>query len=207
VRLTLRSTGRAGTRLQLGAHRRGPPVSLNVRAQVEAIELVAAIDRAFPREPLPTVSLRQAVLADQGISRQITDQEWEAERQLDGQLHWSELSDESLVACRDGLAHLTEESFAYYLGAFLSFAIRNIDANLVGLSGELLGSVVFSVTNRSNYNLGRLKRLSDAQIDCVIQFLAFVSQHSETHASAATKALARYWLKPEARRKTVVHVP
>ena len=37
-RLTLRSTGRAGARLRLIAHRRGPPVSLIVRRQMDQAE-------------------------------------------------------------------------------------------------------------------------------------------------------------------------
>jgi len=106
---------------------------------------------------MPSISLRQALLADQGMSRCITTPKWEAERLKDGAIPWPMLSD-ALVECRDGLAHLDEESFAYYLGGFLRFAVNHLDASLLSPEDELLGSVVFSVTQRSNYNLGRLKR-------------------------------------------------
>jgi len=149
---------------------------------------------------MPSISLRQALLADQGMSRCITTPKWEAERLKDGAIPWPMLSD-ALVECRDGLAHLDEESFAYYLGGFLRFAVNHLDASLLSPEDELLGSVVFSVTQRSNYNLGRLKRLTDDQIDTVVDFLRLVQERSEAHGTDAEKALKRYWETPEARKK------
>jgi hypothetical protein len=169
--------------------------------------LLASIERVFPATPLPQMSLRQAVLADQSLSRCISEAEWLAERRKDGHLTWLALSDEALLECRDGVAHLSEESFAYYLGAFLKFAVVHVNACIVGREGELLNTVVFSLTHRSNCNLGRLKRLTDAQIDCVVQVLQFVAQESETHGTDAAKSLARYWCTPEAKRRTVINVP
>ncbi|HEV3157301.1 MAG TPA: DUF6714 family protein [Candidatus Baltobacteraceae bacterium] len=165
--------------------------------------LIKQIKKRFPSDPLPKMSLRQAVLADCSLTRRITEREWQSERLKDGAIPWTELTDKDLIECRDGLAHLNEESFAYYLGAFLRFAVRHVNAELVSPARDIVRSVIFSVTNRSKYNLQRLKHLNDAQIDCVIAFLHFVEEESQTDAADAAKALARYWLKPEARRKTV----
>jgi hypothetical protein len=174
---------------------------------MEATALISRIERAFPPDPLPTMSLRQAVLADQTLTKEIADGEWEAERRRDGKIIWTDISDEMLTECEVGLAHLDGESFVYYLGAFLRYGANHIAADLLTPEGKALGTVVSSVTHRSNYNLSRLKQLSDAQIDCVIEFLRFVEKRSETHATDASKALARYWLKPEARQRTIIHVP
>ena len=169
--------------------------------------LITQIAKAFPASPLPQVSLRQAVLADQTLTKSISDTEWETERLKDGHIAWPSLSDETLIECGLGLAHLDEQSFVYYIAAFLRFAVKHIDASLLSPEGELLGTVVFSVTHTSNYNLARLKHLNDAQIDCVIEFLRLVQERSKTHGADASKALVRYWQTPEARRKTVVYVP
>ena len=168
---------------------------------MDASQLLIKIAKSFPAKPMPSISLRQALLADQGMSRCITTPEWEAERLKDGAIPWPMLSDAALVECRDGLAHLDEESFAYYLGGFLRFAVNHLDASLLSPEGELLGSVVFSVTQRSNYNLRRLKCLTDDQIDTVVDFLRLVQERSETHGTYAEKALKRYWETPEARKK------
>jgi hypothetical protein len=175
-------------------------------ANMEDSGLLQKIKDAFPSSPIPEVSLRQAVLADQTLARCVSEEEWANERHKDGSTPWTMLNDEALCECSEGLAHLDEESFVYYLGAFLCFAIKHANARIVDREGEFLCNIVTSLTNRSNYNLGRLKALNDAQISCVISVLELLSKTSETHGADSLKALDRYWLTPEAHRKTVVYV-
>src|SRR3954469_9040124 len=85
------------------------------------LELIAA---AFPLRPLPQMSLRQAQLADQSMSREITDEEWRRAGELDGGRSWNEFSDAHLIACDTALSPLDEQSFVYYLPAYLLFALR-----------------------------------------------------------------------------------
>lgn len=169
--------------------------------------LLAEIANAFPAKPLPKMTLRQAVLADQSLARCITEVEWSAERRKDAHLTWLELSEEALLECSEGVAHLDEGAFAYYLGAFLGFAARHVETDAVGNVGRLFGTVLFSVTHRSHYNLSRLKALTDAQIDCVIHFLELVVERNELHATEASKSLQRYWKTSAARQRTVTDVP
>lgn len=176
-------------------------------AHMEYSGLLQQIEKAFPSSPMPEMSLRQAVLADQTLTRCISEEEWAAERLKDGTTAWTRLTDEILCECREGLAHLDEESFVYYLGAFLRFAVKHARAQILDREGELLCTVVSSITDRSNYNLARLKALNDSQISCVIAVLELLSKTSETHGADSLKALDRYWLTPESHRKTVVHVP
>ena len=174
---------------------------------MDSVALTRNIEAVFPAQPVPSMTLRQAVLADQSLNRLISQSEWDAEGQRDRDAPWPTLSDDALMECEDGVAHLDDESFAYYLGALLRFAVRHMAVDLLGKQARLVGTAFFSVTNRSNYNLSRLKRLNDAQIDCVIEFLRFVESHSEVHGSDAAKALKRYWLKPQARQKTIIDAP
>jgi len=174
---------------------------------MEPTELLTTIEGAFPVAPLPAMSLHQALLADQSLTRTITSEEWAAAHAKDGHIHWTDISDASLLEFNDALAHLDEEAFAYYLGAFLRFGVRHVAGKVLSREAELLCSIVFSVTHRSNYNLGRLKRLNDVQIECVARFLQFLVEFSSTHTTEAADALARYWLTPEARRRSIVYVP
>ena len=169
--------------------------------------LLQQIEKAFPSLPMPYMSLRQAVLADQTLTRCISDEEWATERRKDGITPWTILSDEALFECIDGLAHLDEESFVYYLGAFLRFAVNHAGAQILDREGELLCNIVTTITSRSNYNLVRLKALNDSQISCVIGVLNLLSKNSETHSADSLTALDRYWLTPEAYRKTATYAP
>lgn len=98
---------------------------------MEIATLLNSLEMAFQERPIPEISLRQATLTDQSMSRLIPEREWRAEKKKDGHLTWKDLSDEALIECEPGLAHLIEESFTYYLGAFLSFAIRHLEADVL----------------------------------------------------------------------------
>ncbi len=173
---------------------------------MEPTFLLRRIAESFPRAPQPEMTLRQAQLADQSLSREISSVEWEAEGAKDRSLSWMQIPDEQLIECEAGISHLDDDAFVYYLPAFLHFAVRHIDVGIAGSEGTLMNAIIFAVTNFSNYNLGRLKRLNEAQIVCVTEFLQFIAQHNETYGSDAVEALNNYWLTSDAKRKTIIHI-
>lgn len=172
---------------------------------IDTSALLVQIGKAFPARPLPAMSLRQAHLADLGSRRCIAAPELKAKRVKDGAVPWPAISDAALLECGDGLAYLDEKSFAYYLGAFLCFALRHIGAPLSSAEGDLVDSIVFSVTSRCSYNLRRLKRLSEPEIDAVTDFLHLLQNRSESCGIDAVEALEHYWHTPEAHRKSAPH--
>ncbi|WP_029922486.1 DUF6714 family protein [Nevskia soli] len=162
------------------------------------------LDGAFPLKPFPDMTLRQAVLADQTMSRKISEDEWDRAADLDRGRTWRSYSDDELIACSLGLAHLSESGFVYYIPAFMSFACKYIDVAWPHKSWELVGAVVFGLTNRSAYNLSRLKQFSTAQRDVVVQFLELVARSQSDDATEAKKALARYWKTDEATKPLII---
>jgi hypothetical protein len=170
------------------------------------------VKAAFPDQPLPDMTLRQAQLADQSMSREISEEEWQSEGRQDRHVKWTEIEAATLLQCNAALSHLDENAFAYYLPAYLLFAL-----NCLGrprYSHDLLFTfVVHAVTDVSNYNLARLKRLTDSQIDAVISFLRLVrtlpniGSEPDVCAELASTALQRYWETPDARRRTLIYVP
>jgi hypothetical protein len=178
----------------------------DVRALVDRVALLARIRKAFPVEPLPEITLRQAQLTDQGLAREITNEEWDAEGDKDRGVLWCDIPLDTLLECDAALSHLDEEAFVYYLPAFLSFALRE------GCPGnyreeELFGTTVFALTHLSNYNLSRFKRLTDEQINVVTDFVRWVHQAGGFHRPYAEKALKEYWETPDARRRTLIQAP
>ena len=63
------------------------------------------------------------------------------------------------------------------------------------------------LTGPSNYALSRLKRLTDAQIDAVIDFLHLIRVNCRFNGKEADVALTSYWETPESRRRTLIYVP
>jgi len=166
------------------------------------LEFIAA---AFPLRPLPPMSLHQAQLVDQSMSMEITDEEWRRAGELDGGRSWNEFSDDNLIACDAALAHLDEQSFVYYLPAYLLFALHYCTVDWQHPAWTLVGSVVFSITHRTPYTLGRYKKLTSDQRGAVIAFLKFVAKcRTDSAASEAQKALARYWLTDEATKPLII---
>ena len=113
---------------------------------MESDDLITLIERAFPIHPTPEVTFRQVTLSDEGIRREISDGEWERAGRIDRDVVWTDLSDNDLIQCRDGIAHLIEPEFGYYLGALLRFAVRHLDASIWTREGELVGSILYTVT-------------------------------------------------------------
>lgn len=84
---------------------------------MEAEQLIEVIKAAFPCAPLPEMSLHQTQLADQSMSREISEKEWRAAGEVDAGRSWQDYGDGELMACDVALAHLDEEAFVYYLPA------------------------------------------------------------------------------------------
>ncbi len=175
---------------------------------MDSAALLKQLREAFPVDPVPEMTLHQGQLTDQGIAREIPESEWKAEGEKDRHITWPAFDAQDLVNCEAALSHLDENSFVYYLPAFLTFAVHNLNSESFA-HGRAVNSAVCAVTQRSNYNLARLKRLSDSQIDAVISFLRFVRDNDKghTYGDLATKALQRYWETPDARRRTLIQAP
>jgi uncharacterized protein DUF6714 len=90
-------------------------------------EIFALIDKLFPTQPIPDLTIHQAQLSDQGMSREISDKEWKSEKDKDVNTTWLELSDYVLMECNAALSHLDENSFVYYIPAYIKFALKNIN--------------------------------------------------------------------------------
>jgi hypothetical protein len=170
---------------------------------MDALSVTQAIEAAFPLQPLPEMSVHQAHLSDDSMSREITDREWEAAGQLDSDRTWREFTDEELMSCNAALSHFDEPSFVYYLPAFLLFSIRYCDVEWSHPAWELVSGTVFSVTHQSPYSLSRYKCLSPAQRGAVVSFLEFIVAQGGSNADDAQKALDRYWKTVEASRPLV----
>jgi len=92
---------------------------------MSSARLFELIQAAFPLRPLPEMSLHQAQLADESMSRRISDDEWRRAGELDSGRSWKDFSDDDLIACDAALSHFDEPSFVYYLPAYLVFALRH----------------------------------------------------------------------------------
>jgi hypothetical protein len=174
---------------------------------MDAPVVLAALEAAFPLEPLPSVSPHQAHLANQSMSRTISEEEWVAAGKPDAGRTWQQFTDDELMTCDAALAFFDEESFVYYLPAYLRFAINHCDVDALDVASSLTTSVVGSVTDRSLYSVGRYKKLSLAQRAAVISFLEFMAEHAGSfNAPLAQKALTRYW-KTDEPDKPIIIVP
>ena len=172
---------------------------------MEAVHVTSMIEAAFPLEPLPETSLHQAQLADQSMSREISEKEWKETGLIDEGRTWRDFTDDELIACDAALAHFDELSFVYHLPAFLLFALRHHGVEWSHPAWSLVGSVVFFTTHREPSMLGRYKRLSPSQREAVICFLEFIAEHGRgSNGPDARKALSRYWKTAEASKPLIV---
>ena len=141
------------------------------------------------------------------MSREISESEWRAAGEADAGRTWQDFSDAELISCDAALAHFDEPSFVYHIPAFMWFAVRHCAVEWRNPAWSLVGGVVFSVTNRDPYNLGRYKKFSSDQREAVIAFLELIAKCSrDNRASYAQKALDRYWKTAEA-SKPLILVP
>src|SRR4051794_35660952 len=134
---------------------------------METLSVVQAVQAAFPLWPLPAMSIHQAHLSDDSMTRKISGKEWDVAGQLDADRTWREFTDDELISCDAALSHFDEPSFIYYLPAFLLFSMRHCKVEWSHPAWALAGGTVFSVTHRSPYSLSRYKLMSPQQRDAV----------------------------------------
>lgn len=160
---------------------------------MENAALVQQIKSSFPLLPLPEMSLHQAQLADQSMSREIGDAEWLAAGARDSGRTWEMFTEGELIACDAALSHLDESGFVYYLPAFLLLALRYPNVEWGHPAWGMATRAVFAVTDRSGYSLSRFARFSAEQIAAVRAFLEVVARSSGDDAQDARATLDRYW--------------
>lgn len=165
---------------------------------------IAAISAAFAHVVRDDgCTLHQAHLADESMSREISQDEWMAAARLDKEHHWRDVAPPSLDECLSALSHLTPTGWHFYLPAFMLSTMEMI--HLPVWKTDLPGSVVFHLTypapqeSTKTYNLERFERLSEQQVASVALFLRFVVTHASSDAGIAEDAqvaLNRYWGYP-----------
>ena len=168
---------------------------------MEREELISLIEKVFPLKPRPDMTIHQGQLADQSLDREISEAEWESEGRKDRDRTWKELSDPDIDRLDSALSHLDETGFVYYIPAYMVFSLKYLESDWNEFGWDTVGSTVFHLSNRSGYNIGRLKALSYDQIDVVTEFLRFVRDNKEEESRAANIALEKYWETGEAKRK------
>jgi hypothetical protein len=149
-------------------------------------------------------TLHQAQLADQSLSRKISQEEWGAAGRLDPETDWRDVPAAALDECGAALSHATPRSWHFYLPAYMRRALDLIDEP----TWESVGSVVFHLTyteknNLAAYWLERFHQLNEAQARAVTAFLEFVRDYSTegwSYADDARLALKKYWVLPPERR-------
>jgi len=172
---------------------------------MELAEVVKLIEEAFlgiMRDEKCT--LHQAQLADQGMSRDITDEEWRAARDRDPQSDWRDVPSAYLDGCDAAMSHLSPQGWRFYLPAYMRRALELLDADF--LSTTLPGFVIFHLTFPPTskgidwYRVERFKQLNVEQERAVVAFLEFVvtnaGNEDPSYSKDAARALKRYWSLP-----------
>jgi len=161
--------------------------------------LISSIKTAFDGVPRSDTSLRQFRLTDRfGMSREITDSEWDAAGFGRTDTRWQEIPDSEIQECGVLLAHMQARDFLYYLPAYMLKAVRDIQDGSTG--SEIVGSFVSCVypSNRSTssraYTLSQLSLLTQPQWHAISEFLKFVAEFGDDHDRAeASKVIQRFW--------------
>lgn len=142
------------------------------------------------------LSIHEAQLADQSISRAISPLEYARARRLDTQNCWQQVPAETLEACDAALSHLCPLGWRFYLPAYMVRAIE-----LAHTREELPASVIFHLTAHHAdsdpcRNLERFRKLNTQQHEAVRAFLAFMAADDPCFLGrdkAAKRALERFW--------------
>jgi hypothetical protein len=158
-------------------------------------------------------TLHQAQLLDQSMSREISEQEWEAAKLLDPETDWRHVPALSLDECDAALSHATPLSWLFYIPAYMKRALELLDDD--SPDSNLPGSVIFHLSfQRSQqglswYALERFKQLTSQQVEAVVAFLNYIVAHpseSTWNADRATEALNSYWGLPASKRPRGIEI-
>jgi hypothetical protein len=152
-------------------------------------------------------TLHQAQLSDQGMRRDISDAEWQSAKDRDPERDWRQVPAAALDECDAALSHATAQSWRFYLPAYMSRALRLLDADI--LSTWFPGSVIHHLTypgkspGLESHVLDRFKTLNTSQGQAVKLFLQYIRDYPATRTSYrrdAELALRKYWELDEERR-------
>lgn len=152
--------------------------------------LLAAIDGAFCGVELGDgVSLHETVVIDGygGFEKQ------QAARIPDEKKDWRKLiGDPELVRINGvgGLSFFDTAGLRFHLPAYLSLAVIDFDRQD---AREVLESLMFHLTNLSDYNLSRFSVLDNTQRQCVRDVLSFLRDEYELEDVELDQAIAGFW--------------
>lgn len=153
------------------------------------------------------LTLHQAQLTDQGISRKISDTEWAAALAKDRETEWYEVNATAVDECDASLSHLSPIGWRFYLPAYMLRALELLDlpVHKSWMPGNVVHSMNLDIkrTDLMQYSLQRYELLSPAQIDAVAAFLSYVRdfEHEENYSREdASRALSKYWALPAKER-------
>jgi hypothetical protein len=168
---------------------------MNANAVIKSIEV------AFEGVTHSLTSLRQFALTDKfGLSREITDLEWDQAGKARVDTKWEEIPDAEIKECGCQLAHMGPDEFQYYLPAYMRYSVKCYEKPIG--DDDILGSTVFSLSPSSTqkslyaYAVSQYALLTSPQKLVIIQFLEFIAKMGDDiEKPYAIEALDQYWKK------------
>ncbi len=167
---------------------------------------LSLLDRAFVGTKRDEdCTLHQAQLADQSLSREISQEEWDAEKLRDPETNWRDVPATSIDECPAALSHASPQGWLFYLPAYMRYALELLAADVLE-AADLPSSVIFHLTYNDKpplqgYVLDRFEQLTASQEHAVVAFLECFRDHSRPWLSkSADEALSTFWALPVDKR-------
>jgi hypothetical protein len=152
--------------------------------------VLAIIEEAFRGVELGDgVSLHETVVIDDYGS----SEERRAAREPDEKRDWRKLiADPELTSICGvgGLSFYDAAGLRFHLPAYLSLAVIDLDSED---TDDVMGSLMFQLTNICKYNASRFSILSLTQCQCVREVLTFLRDEYELASTELDHAIAGYW--------------
>ena len=142
------------------------------------------------------------------MSREISQEEWDAEKLRDPEIDWREVPGRSIDECGASLSHATPKSWLFYIPAYMRRSLELWEAH--ARRSHL--TVIFHLTYQREdcglaaYILERFLQLNPMQEAAVVAFLEYFRDGTdEWHSQSAAEALRSYWsLPPEKRQRSLI---
>jgi hypothetical protein len=168
---------------------------------MDATNIIEIIERAFTGLDWSETSMRQFVLTDKfGMTRPITDAEWNQAGRNRVDKTWMEIPDSEIEECDVQLSHMMNNEFVYFLPAYMRYSLKHYpnDREFV------LGSTIFSLSAGSKegelsiFKTSKFDCLNDVQKSAVAEYLRFIAGLDDPiHSEDANAALISYWNDPK----------
>jgi hypothetical protein len=151
-------------------------------------QLLDTITRAFRGVELGDgVSLHETVLIDLYGGPEARQEA----RLLDEKHDWRKLvGDPALVQLRWALSFYDATGLRFHLPGYLSLAVTDFDRED---AGDVLGSLMFTLTHFSDYNQERFSILDSPQRRCVKDVLVYLRDEYELESLELDQAIGGYW--------------